>query len=76
MLFLLTFTELRPVEFSCLLNPDWSIQISAKVAVRKAVSGQPKEMWEGSLQWTSTSSRGNNNYNSRSKAGMALMVYA
>ena len=73
---MLTFTELRPVEFSRLLNPDWSIQTSAKADVRKAVSGQPKEMWEGSLQRTSTSSRGNNNYNSRSEAGMALMVYA
>ena len=40
------------------------------------VSGQPEEMCGGSLQWNSKSSRGAKNYNSRSGAGIALMVYA
>ena len=39
------------------------------------VSAQPEEMCGGSLQWTSTPSRRNNNY-SRSEAAIALMVYA
>ena len=39
-LFLLTYIELRTVDFPRLLNPDWSIQISGASAVCKA-SGPP-----------------------------------
>jgi len=35
MLFLLTYIEFRTQEFSCLLNSDWSIQISGAAAVYK-----------------------------------------
>ena len=40
-----------------------------------AVSAQPEEMCGGGLQWTSTSSRRDNNISS-SEATIALMVYA
>ena len=38
MLFLLTYTEFGKVEFSQLLNADWSFQISGEAAVRKVMT--------------------------------------
>ena len=38
MFFLLTYIEFGTVEFSQLLNADWSFQISGEAAVRKVMT--------------------------------------
>ena len=43
--FLLTYIDVKTVKFSCLLNPDLSIQISSTPAICKEMCGDAVASW-------------------------------